>query len=96
TVVRLTLARGLNMVEADAYADLIRRSSPDFVEVKAYMFVGWSRHRLSIGNMPSFAEIGRFADMIQAALGYPRAGESASSRVVLLARDPGSTMIRSE
>jgi len=94
TVVRLTLARGLNMVEEDAYAELIRRSSPDFVEVKAYMFVGWSRYRLSIGNMPSFAEIRRFADYIQVDSGYQKAGESASSRVVLLARDPGPTTIR--
>ena len=94
TVVRLTLARGLNMVEAGSYAELVGRSSPDFVEVKAYMFVGWSRHRLTIGNMPSFVEIRRFADSLQAASGYQKECESASSRVVLLARDPGSRMIR--
>jgi len=95
TVVRLTLVRGLNMEGIDAYARLIRQSSPHFVEVKAYMFVGWSRHRLTIACMPSFAEIRRFADALQTSSGYLKVCESASSRVVLLAREPGSALIQS-
>ncbi len=84
TVIRLTMVRGLNMVEAGRYSELIRKARPDFVEVKAYMFVGWSRYRLCIGNMPSFGDIAGFADEISAKSGYRKLDESASSRVVLL------------
>jgi len=87
-VVRMTMVRGLNMHSPSAYAEMIRRASPDFVEVKAYMFVGWSRYRLSMSNMPSLQEIRSFADEIASLSGYQKIDEFGPSRVVLLARDP--------
>ncbi len=84
TVIRLTMARGLNMIHPEKYAEMIRRASPDFVEVKAYMFVGWSRYRLSMGNMPSFDEICTFAADISSRCGYEKIDSFAPSRVALL------------
>jgi len=93
TVIRLTMVRGMNMSGAEQYGKMIRRASPDFVEVKAYMYVGWSRYRLKMENMPSFRDIRRFADQISAASGYDVVSNFSPSRVVLLARSPGPTEI---
>jgi len=94
TVIRLTMVRDLNMVQPARYAEMIERASPDFVEVKAYMYVGWSRYRLKMSNMPSFEEIRGFASEICGASGYEQCNEFAPSRVVLLSagsRDPEIT-----
>ncbi len=84
TVLRLTMARDLNMAEAPSYARMIEKASPDFVEVKAYMYVGWSRYRMSMSNMPSFREIREFAGEISSLCGYEAVNEYGPSRVVLL------------
>ena len=84
TVIRLTMVRGLNMVQPERYAEMIEKASPDFVEVKAYMFVGWSRYRLDMSNMPSFMEIQEFSRKITERCGYEMCKEYAPSRVVLL------------
>ncbi|MCK4247281.1 MAG: 4-demethylwyosine synthase TYW1, partial [Methanomicrobia archaeon] len=60
-VTRLTLVRGYNLKKPEEYAKLIEKASPEYVEAKAYMFVGFSRLRLTIEAMPSFSEIMRFA-----------------------------------
>lgn len=93
TVIRLTMVRGLNMSDAERYAEMIRIASPDFVEIKAYMYVGWSRYRLEMENMPSFEEIRSFAEAISAGCAYVKTDEFAPSRVVLLSKSPGSTKI---
>jgi tRNA wybutosine-synthesizing protein 1 len=91
-VIRLTMVRDLNMVHPDRYAKMIERASPDFVEVKAYMYVGWSRYRLEMSNMPSFGEIQEFSREISQESGYDKCMEYAPSRVVLLtngSKSPG-------
>lgn len=87
TAVRLTLVRGWNMTHVKEYARLIERASPDFVEAKAYMFVGGSRRRLSIDNMPSFNEIQIFSEELSREMGYKLKDKKEDSRVVLLAKD---------
>lgn len=84
TVVRMTVARGLNMQDAKGYAWLLRSGEPDFVEVKAYMHLGKSRLRLSRDAMPDHAEVVNFARKISDALGYKLADEVPLSRVALL------------
>lgn len=84
TVIRLTMVKGLNMSHAEDYARMIERASPDFVEVKAYMYVGWSRYRLEMENMPRFREIKGFAEEISRESGYGLLDEFRPSRVVLL------------
>jgi tRNA wybutosine-synthesizing protein 1 len=86
TVLRMTAIKGMNMVEPEGYAEMIGKAEPDFVEVKAYMFVGSSRQRLSIGNMPLHTEVRDFAMKVADAAGYRVKDEKKESRVVLLAR----------
>ncbi len=87
TVLRMTLARGLNMSNAGDYARLIERGEPDYVEAKAWMALGSSRNRLGAGAMPSHDEVRAFANELAAECGYAVSDEHASSRVVLLCRD---------
>lgn len=85
SVVRMTLVKGLNMVEPEQYAELLRQAQPSFAETKAYMFLGLSRKRLKEENMPSHAEILAFAEKVNKHLrGYSLAAQSADSRVAML------------
>lgn len=84
SVVRLTVVKSLNMLNPEEYAEILSKAAPDFVEVKAYMFLGLSRKRLKIENMPLHSEVKEFAGKINKHLGYTIAGESTASRVVLL------------
>ena len=68
------------------FASLIEKASPDFVEIKGYMFVGFSRKRMEEKNMPFHQEVKQFAEKINAHLGYELKDESPESRVVLLAK----------
>jgi len=87
TVLRITLIKEKNMVEPENYAKLIKKAEPMFVEVKAYMFVGYSRQRLLQNNMPRHNEVKGFAEKILLFLpDYELKDEKKESRVVLLAR----------
>ena len=84
TCIRNTCVRGRNMENPEEYAKIIQKADPDFVEVKAYMFVGSSRERLTLENMPSFSEVKEFAKKIGDECGKELVNESEVSRVVLL------------
>jgi len=84
TVLRMTCVKGYNMQKVDEYAEIIKRSNPDFVEIKAYMFVGYSRKRLEWENMPSNQEIYDFADSVAEKTGLEIKDRAYESRVVLL------------
>lgn len=87
TCIRLTIIKGLNDVEPAAYAGLITKGEPDFLEVKGYMHVGASQKRLQRRHMPSHAEVLRFARRVLEHLDdYELVSEHIPSRVVLLAR----------
>lgn len=83
-VIRLTLVNQYNLIHPEIYADLIEKASPDFVEAKAYMYVGYSRYRMTIENMPSFEEIEKFAQQIANKSSYKISDFQKASRVVLL------------
>ena len=87
TTLRITLIKGVNMIDPKGYSQLISAASPDFVEVKAYMHLGFSRRRLSREAMPSHEEVREFADKIAEHLDYRLASEVPLSRVVLLTED---------
>ncbi|MDD5147843.1 MAG: 4-demethylwyosine synthase TYW1 [Candidatus ainarchaeum sp.] len=84
TALRLTLVKDLNMIEPENYVKLIKKASPNFVEIKAFMSVGYSRKRLGYDRMPLHSEVKSFAEKINNYLNYDFAGESTESRVVLL------------
>lgn len=87
TVIRTTLVKGENMFKPEAYAELIKKASPDFVEIKAYMHLGFSRLRLDRSSMPTHAEVLEFSQELAKYLKYEIADESEISRVVLLSKD---------
>lgn len=83
-VLRITAVNGENMKNPSGYASLIEKAQPDFVEVKAYMYLGYSRQRLEMENMPLFFEVYEFADEIAKLTSMDIINESKESRVVLL------------
>jgi tRNA wybutosine-synthesizing protein 1 len=88
-VIRITCIDGLNMINPASYAELLARANPDFIEVKAYMHIGYSRKRLTRDAMPSHARVKQFAREIADALTasgftYKITDESEISRVVLI------------
>jgi tRNA wybutosine-synthesizing protein 1 len=93
TTIRITLLKGMNMENPRPWADLIRRAEPKFVEVKAYMFVGFSRMRLSMANMPLHSEVMDFATQIARHCGYKVIAEKRESRVVLLMKEDEGRLI---
>jgi tRNA wybutosine-synthesizing protein 1 len=86
TVIRITLARHLNLKNPGLYAHLIQKANPTYVEPKAYMHVGFSRHRLGFENMPTHKEIQIFAQQLSREMGYNILDEAPESRVVLVSR----------
>ena len=84
TVVRLTLVKGLNFVKPDEYAKIVEKYEPDFLEVKSFMSVGYSRQRLPYEVMPTHKEIEDFSREIEKNSGYRKKNESVPSRIVLM------------
>lgn len=84
TCIRNTCVKGRNMNNPEKYASLINKANPDYIEIKAYMYVGSSRERLTLKNMPRFNEVKEFAEKISAECGREIINESEVSRVVLI------------
>lgn len=84
TVIRMTCVKDYNMTRSEEYARIIEKSNPDFVEIKAYMYVGNSRERLQFKNMPRNQDIYDFASSIAELCNREIVNESRESRVVLL------------
>ncbi len=84
TVIRHTLVKGWNIGWEDEYVDLIRKADPDLVEAKGYVFVGDSRRRMTLENMPSHDTVKAFGRLEAELLGMDLLDEKRDSRVVLL------------
>lgn len=86
TVIRHTLVNNWNLDDTfiPDYARMIKRANPDFVEPKGYVFVGQSRQRMTIKNMPTHDQIKQFSSLLSDELSYPITNEKTDSRVVLL------------
>jgi tRNA wybutosine-synthesizing protein 1 len=80
------MVRDLNMKEPEKYSKLIEKALPNFVEVKSFMSVGFSRQRLPYSVMPLHEEIKEFSQKIADSIGYKFANEKKDSRVVLLTK----------
>jgi tRNA wybutosine-synthesizing protein 1 len=89
-VFRLTLIKGINMLDAKGYAKLIKKGNPDYVEVKGFVYVGGSRNDargLDYKQMPGKDDIINFANEISKESGYIFADYHVPSKVALLCRD---------
>jgi tRNA wybutosine-synthesizing protein 1 len=88
-VIRHTLVNGWNMNHKfiKEYSNLDKKASPLFIEPKGYVFVGYSRKRMTISNMPSHESIHNFGKNLAKNLSYELTMERKDSRVVLLSKD---------
>jgi len=89
TVYRLTLLKGHNMGELDAYGELVARGMPDFIEVKGVTYCGTSPGSpLTMKDVPWHAEVKAFCEALAARVGdaYGLAAEHEHSCCVLLAK----------
>jgi len=85
-VIRLTMVKGWNDDEKliPQFAELINKADPDFIEVKSYMCVGYSRKRLTLDNMLSMQEVLDFSNKLGEAAGFEIKDKKDDSRVALL------------
>lgn len=85
TCLRMTLIKGENMIEPENYANLIKKANPDFIEVKAYMWVGENRELFAIESMPKQNDLKKFTNELLNYLDdYEVSDEHFPSRVILL------------
>jgi tRNA wybutosine-synthesizing protein 1 len=96
-VLRHTLVKGWNMNKEmiDDYAKLDALAEPLFIEPKGYVFVGYSRNRMNLANMPSHEEVKSFGNHLALRMGYELLMEKKDSRVVLLGTDFEEAKIKS-
>lgn len=93
TVFRLTLVKGFNMGDVSAYADLVQRGLPCFIEVKGATFSGSSDgngNPLTMQNIPFYEECIKFVkafaiELQRRGLNYDLAAEHAHSNCLLIA-----------
>jgi tRNA wybutosine-synthesizing protein 1 len=88
TAVRITLVRGWNDHPRliPKFAELLRKAEPDYIEVKSYMCVGYSRKRLTLDNMLSHQEVMDYAKKLGEEIGYRLKDSVELSRVALLSK----------
>lgn len=87
TVIRITLIRdyNTNKVMIPSFAQMVRKASPHFIEVKSYMHIGRSRNRLERENMLEFDEVKHFAaELARQSEIFSVMDESFISRIVVL------------
>ena len=89
TVIRHTLVNGWNMDDKHilGYSKLIKKANPMFIEPKGYVFVGYSRKRMNLSNMPSHEMIVNFSKKLSENTNYFYSQEKKESRVVLLSKN---------
>lgn len=97
TVFRMNLILDLNMAEkyAEKYAELIKKANPMFVEIKAFMCVGFANQRIPYEKMPYHKDIVGFSKKILEFIPeYKILDEKKESRVVLLGKDKDEAKIK--
>ena len=87
TVIRHTLVDGWNIGWEKEYAALDRLADPLFIEPKGYVFVGYSRERMTMDNMPKYEKVREFGESLGHELGYQILDEAPESRVLVLGKD---------
>jgi tRNA wybutosine-synthesizing protein 1 len=97
-VIRMTLVKGLNdnLKYIKDFARLILIARPDFIEVKSYMAIGFSRERLGYDMMLTHPEIKDYSKRLVKELGheYKILDEHKLSRVVLIGMDKKKMKIK--
>ena len=84
TVIRHTLVADWNLGWEEEYAKLDGPADPLFVEPKGYVFVGDSRTRMRIDNMPSHAAVKEFSERLAKRLSMEVLMDREDSRVTVI------------
>ncbi len=96
-VIRMTLVKGLNDNKEyiKDFAKLILNAKPDFIEIKSYMAIGFSRERLGYEKMLSHKEIKEYAkQMVKKLDNYKVLSKHKLSRVVLIGKSKEKMKIK--
>ena len=99
-VIRMTLVKNANTKpeHIEQYSELIKKAQPDFIEVKGFMSVGFSRNRKGMGYdaMPTHEEIRDYAERRAISLknNYKILDEHERSRVILIGKDKSKMKIK--
>lgn len=89
TVYRLTLVKGWNVEDVDAYSSLFCIGDPDFVEIKGVTYCGsTATSKLTMENVPWHSDVKAFSEALaqKSNGGYEVACEHVHSCCVLLAK----------
>ncbi|MFA5930906.1 MAG: 4-demethylwyosine synthase TYW1 [archaeon] len=89
TVIRLTLIKELNesIETIEEFAKILEVVKPDFVEIKSYMWLGYSRERLREENTPSYEYTKDWTNKLLALMpSFKFESEKVNSRIILLKR----------
>ncbi len=87
SVIRLTLIKELNDSDETIkeFASMLEAVKSDFIEVKSYMWLGYSRQRLGEHNTPSHDYTKGFTNKLLALMpSYKFESEKENSRIILL------------
>ena len=87
SAVRLTLVKGLNMLDVEGYAKILKGLDFKFLELKAGMPIGYARHRMEFEQMPEHSEVKDFSEKLAKLLDWKIIDEKKESRVVLLMKE---------
>lgn len=87
TCIRLTMVKKENMENFEEYANLIHRGSPDFIELKSYVWVGESQKYYHVPNMPYMDDMKEFTKKLLEFLPeYEYLARHEPSRAILLGK----------
>lgn len=87
TCIRLSMIKKENMGKVEDYAFLIRKGSPDFIELKSYVWVGASQDYYEVQNMPYMHDMRAFTEELLKVLPeYEYSRQHLPSRAVLLVK----------
>lgn len=87
TCIRLSMIKDENMDNIEEYAKLIMKGSPDFIELKSYMWVGDSQKNYEVQNMPYMEDLKEFEEKLLKHLpDYEYLQVHPQSRAILLGK----------
>lgn len=93
-VFRFTIVKGYNDSDIEGYAKIVNAGKPDFVEIKSYMAVGFSRQRLKYEDMPFHEEIRDFSEKLAKLTKLKILDEKIDSRVIVLGKSKKDLKIK--
>jgi len=96
TIFRINLVRDINLDNEyiKEFAELVKKASPLFVEIKGYMAVGHARQRLGYEKMPTHKEIMDFSKKLAKATGLKILDSHERSRVAVLGKNKKDLRIK--